>query len=85
MEMKEFDLMEGKEKIVWLCREAVLLGIRKDGCSIISLFQLGNFYVEVYFHSAQDCIRNIRCFTGTAELSEYLEEVDISGLFSEQA
>lgn len=80
MKMRDFDIMEGHDKLVMLSSDAVLLGLRKDGCFAIGLFQLENFYVEIYFHTTQGCIKNIRCFSGTAELSPYLEQVDISGL-----
>jgi len=83
MRIADFETMEDDEKLVFLFRRGVvLIGVRMDGCFMISLFQLENFYVEVYFHTSQGCIRNIRCFEGTAELSVYLEELDISGLLS---
>ncbi len=83
MKIADFESMEDDEKLVFLCRRGVvLIGVRMDGCFMISLFQLENFYVEIYFHASQGCIRNIRCFEETAELSVYLEELDISSLLS---
>ena len=79
--MQEFDFLKSMEKVELLCMEGVMLGERVDGCFAISLLQLGNFYVEVYFHTTQQCIKNIRSFSDTGELTAYLDQVDISGLF----
>ena len=79
--MHDFYFLEAMEKVELLCVEGVMLGERVDGCFAISLLQLDNFYVEVYFHTTQQCIKNIRSFNDTSELTAYLEQVDISGLF----
>jgi hypothetical protein len=83
MTIYDFDTMEGQDKLVVLSSEAVLLGLRKDGCFAIGLFQLDNFYVEIYFHTTQGCIKNIRCFSDTADLAPYLDQVNISELLQE--
>jgi hypothetical protein len=78
MDMREFDTMEGTEKVELLCHDAVLLAVRREGCFAISLFQVEHFYVETYFHRSQFCIRLIRCFENTAELAPYLDMMKIS-------
>jgi hypothetical protein len=82
MHISDFDMIDSLEKIELLAEKGVLLSSRTDGCFQISLFQMDSFYVEIYYHISQLCIRLIRCFDETSELNPYLDEIDISDLLT---
>lgn len=50
----------------------------EDACAL--LFQLHNFYVEIFFTREGDEILHSRCFEDTEELTPYLDTVDVSGV-----
>jgi hypothetical protein len=80
MHISDFEMIDSLEKIELLTENGVLLSSRTDGCFQISLFQMDSFYVEIYYHIGQLCIRLIRSFDETSELNPYLGEIDISDL-----
>jgi hypothetical protein len=80
MFLQQFDILESLEKIDLLADEGIMLAFRIEGSFQISLYQLDSFYAEVYFHTGQNTIRFIRSFEDTAQLSTYLEKIDISEL-----
>ncbi|MBS1917245.1 MAG: hypothetical protein JST87_13280 [Bacteroidetes bacterium] len=81
MTIDDFEFLNGIEKMQALSVFAVFLAKRKDGCYSISLFQIDNFYVEIYFHSTQLVYMSARAFTCTSELMPYLDEIDISEIY----
>jgi hypothetical protein len=83
MTMRDFELMNGIEKMQAIAELGVFLAKRKEGCFSISLYQIEDFYIEIYFHTTQLLYISARTFTNTAELSSYLDQIDISSLFSE--
>ena len=82
MDTAEFDLMDSLDKIELLADKGVMLAIRDEGCFQICLFQLGAFYVEIYLHLGQSCVKLVRSFDKTSELNIYLDEIDISDLMN---
>lgn len=50
----------------------------KEHC--ILLFQLENFYVEIFVSNSSGEVTHCRCFQDTGELQPYLEQIDISGI-----
>jgi len=81
MTIEDFELLNGIEKMQALSAFAIFLAKRKDGCYSISLFQIDNFYVEIYFHTTQLIYISARSFENTSELAPYLEEIDISEIY----
>jgi hypothetical protein len=53
MDIREFNFMDGKAKTEVLTTEGVFLSERNDGCYRISLYQLYDFYVEIYYHKTR--------------------------------
>jgi hypothetical protein len=70
------DEMEQQEAL-W---EGVHIGDREEGEHLILLYQMDNFYVEVYYHKEYNVIRRYRPFKTTDLLAPYLGQIDISGI-----
>jgi hypothetical protein len=65
-------------------QEAIFNGVhiaeRADDEHWILLYQLDNFYVEVYYHQTKKVIVKYTPFKATERLSPYLRQIDISHL-----
>jgi hypothetical protein len=83
MTINDFEYMEVLEKTEVLSTDGIYLARRTDGPFSILLYQLDGFYVELYYNAQQNCLTCIRSFDSVGELAYYLEDVDISDLFSE--
>jgi hypothetical protein len=63
-----------------LIAEGVCIAERKHEELQALLFQVDNFYVEVYFFPGGDEVLFTRCFEGTKKLEPYLQDIDLSCL-----
>lgn len=54
---------------------------REDQEHIILLYQLQNFYVEVFYNKRFTCIKKFRPFISTEHLEPYLSKMKIDYLF----
>ena len=61
-----------------LIAEGVCIAERKNEDLQALLFQVDNFYVEVYFLPESDEVLFTRCFENTKELEPYLQAIDLS-------
>jgi hypothetical protein len=73
--------MDGMAKTEVLATEGVFLAERNDGCYRISLYQVGDFYVEIYYHSTRNFYICIRSFEDVGELFPYLQDIDITEVY----
>jgi hypothetical protein len=46
----------------------------------IALFQVGNFYAEIYYNKKTNEVGRVKTFSGTDLLEPYLKQIDISGI-----
>jgi hypothetical protein len=81
MDIKDFDFMDGMAKTEVLANNGVFLAERKDGCFRISLYQVDDFYVEIYYHMTRYFYICIRSFEDASELCPYLQDIDISEIY----
>jgi hypothetical protein len=81
MDIREFNIMDGIAKTEVLATAGVFLAERTDGCYRIILYQVNNFYVEIYYHLTRYCYICIRSFENVGELYPYLPDVDISEIY----
>ncbi|HVY75851.1 MAG TPA: hypothetical protein VG890_13525 [Puia sp.] len=81
MDIRDFNIMDGIAKTEVLATDGVFLAERTDGCYRITLYQVDDFYVEIYYHLTRYCYICIRSFEDAAELYPYLQEVDISEVY----
>ena len=80
MTMYDFQLLPEQQQIEILYRDGVYIGKRRDGVSIILLYQLESFYVEVYYRKYRSHIKQLYCFESTDQLDPYLEQIDVENL-----
>jgi hypothetical protein len=73
--------MDGMAKTEVLAADGVFLAERNDGCFRISLYQVNDFYVEIYYHKTRYFYICIRSFEDVAELFPYLQDIDISDVY----
>ncbi len=73
--------MDGMAKTEVLASDGVFLAERNDGCYRISLYQVNDFYVEIYYHKTRYFYICIRSFEDASELFPYLQDIDISEVY----
>jgi hypothetical protein len=73
--------MDGMAKTEVLATKGVFLAERNDGCFRISLYQVNDFYVEIYYHKTRYFYLCIRSFEDVSEIFPYLEEIDITEIY----
>ena len=81
MTIDDFNYMDSIAKTELLTMQGVFLGTRKDGCFRISLYQVEQFYVELFYHISQKCYISMRSFEDVGDLNPYLDEIDISDIY----
>ena len=81
MHINQFDVMDGISKTEILSKIGVFLSERTDGCFRITLYQVENFYVEIYYHTTRFFYVCIRSFDEVSELTPYLQALDISEIY----
>jgi hypothetical protein len=81
MDITDFNFMDGIAKTEVLASEGVFLAERNDGCFRISLYQVKDFYVEIYYHKTRFFYICIRTFKESSELYPYLQDIDISEVY----
>jgi hypothetical protein len=81
MDIREFNFMDGMSKTEVLASDGIFLAERTDGCFRISLYQVNDFYVEIYYHKTRYFYICIRSFEDVAELFPYLQDIDISEVY----
>jgi hypothetical protein len=80
MTLPEFTALTKEQQIDFIKRDGAFLYVRyEEGVDII-LYQIGNFYVEVFFESFNEDRICIRSFDDTASLEIYLTKINISAL-----
>jgi len=75
---ENFD-MNSKACITW--KKGVHIGYRTQDKYYMSLYRLGDFYVEIQYHTCHDGIASIQTFNYEDELEPYLNQVDLDKLF----
>jgi hypothetical protein len=81
MDIRDFNIMDGMSKTEVLATEGVFLAERTDGCYRITLYQVTDFYVEIYYHTTRYFYICIRSFEDAGELHPYLQDIDISEIY----
>lgn len=76
MMLFDFGLLPDSEKIEILYTQGVYIGKRKQDEIFYVLYQVESFYVEVVYKKYRYYIDHIRCFSSTAQLDPYLEQME---------
>ena len=80
MTLNDFTLLTDKEKIGLLYEHGVYVGKRKTGKTTTLLFQLENFYAEVFYRRYRREVERINCFEETTRIDPYLTEIHVEHL-----
>jgi hypothetical protein len=80
MTLQHFRTLSQDKQFRKLLLNGVFLTSRDTDENCILLFQLGNFYVEIFFNRECEEIIYSRSFKNTDKLEPYLEQIDISGI-----
>ncbi len=80
MKFAEFKTMDLYDQASVICDEGVLLSERTEGESLVVLYGVGSFYVEVFYRSADSEILKFRSFQSVQFLEPYLDQIDIDPL-----
>jgi len=78
--MYDFQLLPEQHQIEILYHSGVYIGKRKERFSIIILYQLESFYVEVVYRKYRSHIKHLHCFESTELLDPYLAQIDVENL-----
>lgn len=82
MKLIDFNLMDEIRQAEALLNYGVLVAERVYKSFTIFLYQVNQFYVEVYYHNGFCMIQGFRGFeSNNNSLEPYLEEIDISPLY----
>lgn len=81
MKAEKFAVLDKKKQIDIIKSEGTFLCLRQQVGADVILYQIDNFYVEVFFDASEGGT-TITFFEGTDGLDAYLEEVDIAELQS---
>lgn len=80
MKMHDFQLLPEQDQIDILYQYGVYVGKRKEAFSVILLYQLESFYVEVFYRKYRSHVKRLHCFESTDLLDPYLEQIDVENL-----
>jgi hypothetical protein len=83
MLLKDFKFENKHTKAKLLVKNGVFLAKRRQDDQEILLFQLGCFYVEMFYGLEEEEIGYIRVFESTDLLQPYLDNIDISALINQ--
>ncbi len=80
MTLYQFIQLDQTKQTEMLHNEGVQIGERRDANHHIILYQIGGFYVEVFYNLQQTVFRRMRSFRSIGQLRPYLDKIDISSL-----
>lgn len=80
MNVYQYNQLSDGKQLDTLEQSGVLLAERERSYYHIKLYQVDNFYVEVYYHTHFNVVVNINPFTNTDCLDPYLQKIDIEPL-----
>lgn len=81
MKLSEFILLNEEAKNAALLHDGILIAKRRSFDSLVFLFQLQTFYVEMFGNLQTKQIDEYRVFDQTNPLNPYLEGIAIDSLF----
>jgi len=81
MTISEYNKLSQEMQFEELYNNGVHISDRADDEYCIILFQLYDFYVELYFHIEHNSLKKVVIFNNADFLKPYLELIDLSELF----
>jgi len=78
MKLYDFKFLDDKSQAEVLFNYGVLIAERLYKDLVIQLYQINNFYVEVYYNAIFKMVQGINSFDNLTRLEPYLSSIDIS-------
>ena len=83
MTLAQFNKLSTAEQQKAVLMQGVFLAERKDPPLRMMLYDMGNFYVEVFFLSRYNKVAWFNGFKTTKKLDPYLQKIDVSSILQE--
>jgi hypothetical protein len=83
MTLAQFNKLKTDEQQKAVLVQGVFLAERKDLPLRMMLYDMGNFYVEIFFLSRYNKVAWFNGFKSTKKLEPYLQKIDISPVLQE--
>lgn len=83
MTLKQFNTLPLEKQQDVVLGEGIFLAERKDPPLRMMLYDMGSFYVEVFFLSRYNKVAWFNGFSNTEKLEPYLAEIDVSDFLQE--
>ena len=82
MTLDKFKLLSEDQQTEVIWSDGAFVAERQEADSVILLYQLYSFYVEIWCVGAAHKFKIHRSFGSTKQLKPYLEKIDISSLIA---
>lgn len=83
MTLEKFNSLALEEQQMAVLTKGTFLAERKDAPLRMMLYDMGNFYVEVFFLSRYNKVAWFNGFDSTDKLEPYLSKIDVSNVLQE--
>ena len=83
MTLQEFHSLNLEQQQDAVLKNGIFLAERKDPPLRMMLYQMEDFYVEVFFLSRYNKVAWFNAFDTTEKLEAYLQEIDLSDVLQE--
>lgn len=83
MTLNQFNQLSIEEQQQAVLRNGIFLAERKDSPLRMMLYDMGNFYVEVFFLSRFNKVAWFNAFDEMEKLEPYLAKIDVSDVLQE--
>ena len=83
MKLAEFNKLETEEQQKAVLIQGVFLAERRDPPLRMMLYDMGSFYVEVFFLSRYNKVAWFNGFDNVKKLEPYLQKIEVSSLLQE--
>jgi hypothetical protein len=83
MKLAEFNKLATEEQQKAVLMQGVFLAERRDPPLRMMLYDMGSFYVEVFFLSRYNKVAWFNGFDNVKKLEPYLQKIDVSSLLQE--
>ena len=80
MTLYEYILLRPEEQANVTWKHGAFIAVADKGALKVLLYQIGSFYVEVYYNCELGKIEEFRSFDSTDQLDPYLAAIDLSEL-----
>ncbi len=80
MTLCEFSILPDTEKAALLYEQGVYIGKHRLRGTVVLLYQLEGFYVEIYYRQYRRSIEHMAVFADAAKIDPYLTEINVEHL-----